>query len=201
LNLLSHSALTLGHYAEAREALEECVRLNISVDDRWGLGFGYQGLGRVAQAQGQHEDAVEMFRKGLETFTELGARRDVARALAEMGRSLFALGDTTEAEHTWYRALRIATETQGAHVALEALVGVARLKATQGALEQALELALSVMNNPACLQDTRGRASQLYAEMEAQLTSQQVEEAITRSQGKSFEVVVDEMLKQADRSR
>jgi hypothetical protein len=55
-------------------------------------------------------------------FMAFGARRDVAGALTEMGRSLPALGNDAEAGHVWHEAFQIATETQGAHVRLEALV-------------------------------------------------------------------------------
>ena len=72
LNTLSQSALRLGRYDEAHAALEESVALNTSIGDRWVLGSAYRGLGVVAQAQGEHQQAVEMFRKSLDTFTELG---------------------------------------------------------------------------------------------------------------------------------
>jgi len=77
--------------------LEESVALNISVGARWKLGFAYRGLGLVAQEQGEHIQAVDMFRRSLGTFAELGARQNVGRALAEMGLSTFALGDDAEA--------------------------------------------------------------------------------------------------------
>jgi predicted ATPase/transcriptional regulator with XRE-family HTH domain len=195
LNLLSQSALALGRYAEAREALEECVALNMSVGDRWGLGFGYQGLGRVAQEQGQHAHAVDLYGEGLQIFSELGANRDVARALAEMGRSLLALGNVTEAGRVWHKAFQIATETQGAHVALEALVGIARLEAIQGRLEYALELLTIVLNNPASVQETKDRATHLSAELEVQLTTKQIETAQARARSKALEAVAEEVLK------
>ena len=197
LNLLSLSALALGQYAEARASLEECVELNISVGDRWGLGLGYQRLGRVAQAQDLHNYAIDMFTKGFEIFTELGARRDVARVLAEMGRSLFALGNDTEARQVWLKAIQIASETQGAHVALEALVGIARLLAKQGHLENALELLLIVMNNSASVQETKACASHLQAEVEAQLAKPQIDTTVARVQSKTFEAAVEEVLKQS----
>ena len=73
LDFLSRSALGLGRYAEARAALEENVALNSSIGFGWGLGTAYRGLGIVAQAQGEHQQAVVMFGKSLDTFTELGA--------------------------------------------------------------------------------------------------------------------------------
>jgi len=91
LNLFSQSALILERYDEARAALEESVELNKSVGTRWNLGTAYRGLGAVAHAQGEYQQAVFMFRQSLETFTELGGRQEVARVLADMGRSVFEL--------------------------------------------------------------------------------------------------------------
>jgi predicted ATPase/transcriptional regulator with XRE-family HTH domain len=196
LNNLSLSALWLGRYDEARLALEESVALGISVGDRWGLGFAYRGLGIIAQAQGEHLEALAMFRKSLDTLGELGARQDVARVLAEMGRSVFALGNDVEAGRIWRQALRIATETKGTFIALEALLGLASLRARSGDVEQAFELLWIVLNHPASVQDTQNRAARLRSELEAQLTSQQVQAA--RAQAKTLEVAVEEVLKQTE---
>jgi len=198
LNLLSWNALALGRYDEALAALEESTALFISVGDRWGLGFAYRGLGIVAQVQGEHHQAVDMFRKSLDTLTELGARQDVARMLAEMSRSVFALGNDAEAERVWRESLRIAIETGGTFVALEAIAGLASLQAKRGNTEHALELLLFVLNHPASFQGTKNHATQLRAELEAQLTSQQVEAAQVRAQAQTFESVVEEVLKQAN---
>jgi len=194
LNILSLSALRLGRYDEARAALEESVALLISIGDRWGLGSAYRGLGAVAQTKGEHGQAVDMFRKSLDTLTELGARQDVAQGLGEMGRSLFALGEDAEAGRVWRESLRIAAETRGTHVVLDALVGLASLDVKRGNMGHAFELLLIVLNHTASMQDTKNRAAHLRAELEARLTSQQVEAAQARAQSKTFEAVVEEAL-------
>jgi len=196
LDFLSRSALRLGRYDQARAALEENVALNRSIGFGWGLGTAYRGLGIVAQAQGKHQQAVVMFRKGLDTFTELGGSWFVACVLAEMAGSMLALGNEAEAGRVWHEALRIATDIHGTPVALEALIGIATLKAKQGNIEQALELLLIVLNHPASFQETKDRAAQLRAELEAQLTSQQVEAAETRATATTVEAAVGEILRQ-----
>jgi len=196
LNILSQSALILKRYDEARAALGESIALNISVGARWNLGSAYQGLGAVAQAQGEHGQAVEMFRKGVDTFTELGGRFYVAQGLAQMGRSVFELGNEAEAERVWRESLCIATEIHGMPVAIDALVGLASLQAKQGDKLKALELLLVVLDHPASVHETRDRAARLCVELEAGLTSQQVESAQVRAQAKTFEAAVDEVLKQ-----
>jgi len=194
LNHLGQSALILERYDEARAALEESVALNMSVDARWNLGHAYEGLGAVARAQGRHQQAVEMFHKCVDTFTELGGRFYAAHGLAEMGRSLFALGNEAEAEHVWHESLRIATEIHGIPVALYALIGLASLLAKRGDIEHALEVTLIISNHPASSHDTKNRAAHLRAELEAQLTSQQVEAAQARARSQRFDQIVEETL-------
>jgi tetratricopeptide (TPR) repeat protein len=195
LNLLSLSASSLGRYDEGRAALEECVALSSSNGDRWGVSLAYRGLGVVAQEQGLHAEAVKMLQISLEISTELGARQDAARTLAEMGRSVFALGNEVEAERLWREVLRIAVETRGTHAALEALIGLARLQARQGRVEHALELLLIVLDHPASIPGTRKRAAQLRTEFESQLTSQQAEAAAQRAHATAFEDTVRKLLK------
>jgi predicted ATPase/transcriptional regulator with XRE-family HTH domain len=194
LNMLSWNALALGRYDKARDALEESVALGISVGDRYGLGFAYRGLGLIAQAQGDHSEAVSLFHKSLDTLTELGARQDVARVLAEMSWSVLALGADADAGRAWREALRTAIETQGTFIALEALLGLASLQAKQGKPEFALENLMIVLNHPAGFQDTKNRAARLRIELEAKLKNQQVETALARAQVKTFETVIDEVL-------
>ncbi|MFN8475570.1 MAG: tetratricopeptide repeat protein [Anaerolineae bacterium] len=195
LRLFSQSAFSLGWYDEARAALEESAALNLSVGDRWGSGAAYRGLGVVAQARGQHQHAVAMFRKSLDTFIELGGGWWVARVLAEMGRSVFALGNEAKAESIWHESLRIATETHGTPVMLEALADLARLQAKRGNFEEALELLLIVLNHPAGFQETKTRARHLCMELEAQLTSEHVDAVRGRVQAKTLEATVHGILK------
>ena len=198
LNFLGQIALTLGRYDVARAALEESVALNLSVGACWNLGHAYEGLGAVARSQGKHQEAVDMFRKCVDTFTELGGRYYAAHGLAEMGRSLFALGNDAAAGRAWYESLRTATEIHGTPVALYALIGLASLLAKRGDVEHALEMALIISNHPASSHDTRDRAARLRIELEAQLTRPPAEAVLARAQAKTFEAVVDEVLKQTE---
>lgn len=195
LQNLSWMAVRLGRFDEARQALEESVLLNTSIGDRWNLGFAYRGLGLIAQAQGEHLEAADMFRKSLDMFIEIGARQDSARVLVEMSRSIFAQGNDVEAERGWREALHVTMETQATFVALEALAGIATLKAKQGNIEQALELLLIVLSHPASLQETKDRADRLRAELEARLTPTQIDAIRAHTAEKTFDAVVGELLK------
>jgi tetratricopeptide (TPR) repeat protein len=195
LRLLSHSALALGRYDEARAVLEESAALNQSLGDRWGLGSSYRGLAIVAQALGQHQEAVVMFGKSLHILTELGGNWWVARVLTDMSRSVFALGNRREAWRVWRESLRIATEIHATPVALEALASWASLQAEPDHREHALELLLIVLHHPASLQETKNRADRLRAELEAQLTSTQIEAIQAHAGEKTLEAVVEDLLR------
>ncbi len=194
LNSLGQIALTTGRYDAAYAALEESVALNISVGARWNLGHAYQWLGAVAQAQGQHQQAVDMFRKAVDALTELGGRFYAAQGLAQMGQSMLALGKETEAENVWREAMRIAMEIHGTPVALDALVGVAILRARKGDFERALEILSVVLNHPSSSHDTLNRATNLRTEVEGRLTAGQVQSAMTRVASKTLEEVALDVL-------
>jgi len=113
-----------------------------------------------------------------------------------MSRSVFALGDDAEAERLWRKSLRIAVETRGIFIALEALAGFASLHAKRGDIEQALELLLIVLNHPSSIQDTRNRAEILRVELESRLTPQQIQAVQAQAQKQSLDQVVNELLGQ-----
>ncbi len=195
LNFLSFNAMLVGRHDEARNALEESIEINAAVGDRWGLGIARRGLGLVAQAQGQHREALEPFQESLQLFHELGARWEVARVKCEMARSLFALGHAAEAEHHWCESLQLSVETQGLLTAMEAIVGLARLRAGRGDSEYALQLLIFSLRHPATLPETKVRAESLASELKEKLTPQQIESAQTLAEAWTFESVVNGLLR------
>ena len=196
LNFLSWSAIAAGRYGEAQRALEESVALYRSVGDRWGLASAYRGLALVAQAQDDHPQAMVSFQRSRGIFTDLGARWDTARVLSDMGRSLLAVGEDSDAERVWREAMGVAIETKGTLVALDALAGMAGLRAKRGHPEAALAWLLLVLNHPAVQPETKARATQLATELQMELTPGEFEAAHAAARNNTFESVVEAILKQ-----
>jgi hypothetical protein len=71
---------------------------------------------------------------------------------------------------------------------------LAAVRATEGATELALELATYILHHPASSKETQDRATQLRAELEAQLTLPQIEATQARTQDKSFDAIVREIV-------
>jgi hypothetical protein len=64
-------------------------------------------------------------------------------------------------------------------------------------MEHALELLLIVLNHPASFQETKDRASDLRADLEAQLTPTLIEAIQAHAGEKTFDAVVEDLLKEA----
>jgi predicted ATPase/transcriptional regulator with XRE-family HTH domain len=189
LNSLGLGAVTIGKYDEARAALEESISINASIGDRWGLGNAYLVLGMTEQAQKRYLSALDAFRQSLQTFTELGARWEMARVLSEIGRSTFALGNDSEAKRLWHEALRLSVETQGTPTAMEAIVGIANVQAKCGDHQKALRLLLFSISHSAIIPKTKVQAEQLVDELREKLTLEEFVSAQAFAAGSTVESV------------
>ena len=67
--------------------------------------------------------------------------------------------------------------------------------ASTGDCEQVLALLLIVLNHSASIQETKDRAARLRTELEAQLTPTQIEAIQTQAREKTFDAVVEDLLK------
>jgi len=196
LNFFSQTLYVLGEYREAQALLGESVALSTKTDDRSGLGHALNHLGLVAQTLGEYPEAHRLFRESLVVFKDIGNLWGIARALNHLGVVSWALDAYPESHHYFLEALVTAREAKAVPVAVEALVRIATVRAREGAVEQALELAAYVLQHPASSKETQDRAERLRLEFESQLTPQQVEAAQAQAQAKPFEAVVDEVLRQ-----
>lgn len=89
----------------------------------------------------------------------------------------------------------MALDFQAIPLALDALVGLAYLAAQAGQSEQAVELSICVSCHPASTQEAKERAEQLIAELEAQLTPEQLKAFQSQEAGvKTFDATVTKLL-------
>ncbi len=190
LNFLSPIAIKLGRYQEAQTFLQESLTLCVQLGDRWGIGTACRYLGLAALAQNNIPEAQSLIRQSLELFTELGTRWDIVRSLVYLGEATTAAGDPFEARRIFLQALQMALEVQAIPLALDALVGLAYLATQAGQAEQAVELSICVLCHPASTQEAKDRAEQLIAELETQLTPEQIEAAKAQPLPKIVEQVL-----------
>jgi hypothetical protein len=93
------------------------------------------------------------------------------RMLSDLGAALWQAGATHEAARAYAGSLKAALEVRGAHVALNAVLGLARYRLPTGEPAAAHTLVARVLADPAGREDTRSAASALYAKVCALLAA------------------------------
>ena len=194
LNTMSLSAVRIRRFEEARAAIEESIMINRSVGDRWGLGSAYRGLGLLEQEQGRHAEALAAFQQSWSVFADLGARWEEARVLSDMGRSLLAQGGSAQAEKVWRESIQLAVASQGVPLILDALTGIAQIRIKEAKIDEAYAYVLHILTHPVTTQETRSRADGLRAELESQLTLQEVESLQTQKNAAEFDAILKGIL-------
>ena len=65
--------------------LEQGLAVGREVGDTWSIAVGLASLGRLAQREGRHAEAVGLLRQALELTVERGGKRLAAECLAALG--------------------------------------------------------------------------------------------------------------------
>ena len=194
LGYLSLTTLALGETVETENLLRESLALAREIGYRSGIGRALDGLGIVVQVTRPNE-ARALFASSCDVFRGTGDLRNLSRVLSHQGYNSLAISDVPAAQNSFIAVLHLAREGGFIPFALDALVGLASLQAKQGDREHALELLLVVLNHPSSLQDTKNRAAQLRAELEALLTPSQIESIQANAEEETLESVVEKLLK------
>jgi len=190
LNFMVPTLIKLGLYEEAKGFMIESITLCERAKNRWGMGTAYRYLGSAYLAEGQYTEAQAYFQKSLEIFGEYTEGWDIALSLVYLGEASMMAGAPTEAKENYLKALRISVDSHLIPIALDSLLGLARLQARAGKIEHALELSYYIFNHPTGTQATKDRASEMILEAEKKLVSPQVQAIKESILNFSFEDIV-----------
>jgi tetratricopeptide (TPR) repeat protein len=155
------------------------------------MGTAYRYLGLATLATGRCNEAQGHFQKSLEIFGEYYKGWDIARSLTYLGDTAFMTSDLQEAENNYLDALRLAVEVKAIPVALDAVVGLARLCLFTGETEKAFELANFVLDQTASTQETKEISRQLISEAEKQLDEDCKKAIRERTLDQSLETIAE----------
>jgi predicted ATPase len=190
LNYISPTAIQLGYLEEAQAYLHESLLLCMQAGDRWGTGTAYRNLGLASLAQGSPDEAQLFIRLSLDIFGEYIEGWDIARSLTYLGDAVWMAGDLPGAKGIYQEAIRSALEARAFPVALDALVGLARLHLCAGEFERAFELSGFVLDHPAGVQETRDRSKGLMMEAVEQLDEERIRAVRKKIAGQSLETIL-----------
>lgn len=190
---LSAAASYLGRYVAARQWAEESLQINKALGHRSGIGESLKWLGLISHKLGETERGEALLRQSVSEFREIGDPTFMADALVHLGVVTRAVGEESGAKQYLLESLRTAIETQANHTALQALMEIAVSEMREGNSELALELVAHCLQHPSTQREVTDRAESLRAELEAQLTPQQIEAAEARAYAKTLQSLAQEI--------
>ena len=130
----------LGEHDASVALLNEALALGERLKDPWILFDIRAELSRIADAQGDVQEAIVHLERALEHLRQYGNPKGEALVLGELGRYYLQAGDATSA-FTRYRDKLVASEIMGSEQGVAAsLRGMCVAQRVQGNLQEAQEL-------------------------------------------------------------
>jgi tetratricopeptide (TPR) repeat protein len=171
LDFLSTSAYARGAYAEAENLLQEGLVLSQQVGDRFTTAYALNGLGLVKQSLEQHAEARQLLEDSISIWREIGDLASMAQSLNNLGNAFLETNEPDEAQKCFIEALSVGKNAGLIPVMLDALLGNATLRASEGLHKSAFRTLAYIKAHPASTQATKSRAEKLYTEFGSKLSA------------------------------
>ncbi|MFC1960909.1 protein kinase [Chloroflexota bacterium] len=196
LCLLGQVFLVVGKYERAEQQLQEALAIYKKLDAPWGIAYAMKDLGDVVFRQGKYVAARRILHESLEGFTVLGVRRYMAITHSTLGKVASALNEYPAARTHFHKALQLATATSAMPETLDILVSVAVFFADEGNQEQALELAIIVLQRSTVSYETNRTAEGLVAKLEVALAPETTRVVWDRALSLDLEATINDLLQE-----
>jgi tetratricopeptide (TPR) repeat protein len=195
LDFLSTSAYARGAFTEAEKLLREGLVLSKQVGDRFTTAYALNGLGLVNQSLGDYAQSRQLLEDSISIWREIGDLASLAQSLNNLGDVYLATNEPLEAQKCFREALSIAKDAGLIPVMLDALLGSAMLRASEGLPETAVKTLAHIKDHPASTQATKSRAEKLHAELGSKLPSQKSDVGPAAFQEDVFDQIIQEALR------
>jgi tetratricopeptide (TPR) repeat protein len=164
--MLGHAYRLEGDSAQAEQFYRQVLAATTHPTHR---ADSLSGLGRLAHAQGDLQQAERLQREALALYAQVESEVPMVGVYGCLGEVMLAAGGRrTEGRQTLRRALELAIRHHLAPVALELCIGVARLLLQSGDAEQASKLLALVEQHEASTFDARMKAGDSLVQMTEQ---------------------------------
>jgi DNA-binding SARP family transcriptional activator len=195
LNMLGVLAIMQESFDRAEQYYEEGLTLAHQMGDRQAVADMLNNLGYIKHHfTKNYEEAREHYRESIDISIEIGHRQGATSTLSNLGHLCVLMDEYAIAWDCLREALREAMEMGLTPLTIDALVGVARLRAAVGAEVPAAELLGLALNHPAVEADSAKAAEAVLVGLRERLPADEVEAALERGKAAELEQVVDELL-------
>ena len=194
LNFLVTTLIKLELYEQAKNFMWESIALCEKAKNRWGMGTAYRYLGLAYLAEGKYTEAQVNIYKSLEIFGEYTQGWDIALSLFYLGEVDMMAGDLNRSRENYLKALRISIDSNSIPIALDSLLGIARLQAQASKIEHALEISYYIMNHPSSTQETIDGAIEFCNQTRKSLTNSQIRVVEEEALKRTFDEIVSSVI-------
>jgi tetratricopeptide (TPR) repeat protein len=165
------------------------------MEDRLAMADTLTNLGYINHHHvGNLEKAKQYYTESLSISQEIGHRHGVTSTLSNLGHLYVLMGEHAPAWAYLRQALSESTSIGVAPLTLDALIGVARLRAETGQGDSAAELLGVALNHPSVEVDSAQVAETVLAGLRDVLPAEQLESAIDRGKTLDLDIVVAALL-------
>lgn len=119
------NAIQIGNYEIARMRLDESLALARQDGDAFRTAHSLNTLGDLARLEGNYAGAASFYQSGAALLKDLGAQRDLASLLSNLGYARLHLGDVDQANRAIRESLSIHQAQQNKPGMTECLIGLA----------------------------------------------------------------------------
>jgi tetratricopeptide (TPR) repeat protein len=186
--------LLLGQIDDAEQQLVECLEMTQETRDPNSITYALLYLGMVKQAQGDLVGARQRIEQSLTLYAGFNDLVGLERAWVTMGFLEIAAGNLEAAQGHFLSFLRIKQRTHSIRYILAAVLGMAAVRARAGDSSTALLWTLAVLQHQGLDWEARQRGETLYAELEGQLSPEQVAGANAQAASQSFDRIMNAVL-------
>jgi predicted ATPase/DNA-binding SARP family transcriptional activator/Flp pilus assembly protein TadD len=195
LNILGIVAIMQENYTQAEVYWEEGLSLAQEMGDRHTMADMCNNLGYINHHNlGNLEKARQHYKGSLSTAREIGHRQGATSTLSNLGHLHVVLGEHENAWEYLREALSESTAIGVTPLTLDALAGVALLRAETGQGDSAAELVGLIVNHPAVEADSVQVTETILDGLREALPAEQIEAALERGKGMDLDAVVSGLL-------
>lgn len=136
-NKIGRVLAVLGYFVEAKQTVEEGIRLAEAIKSRLISGLSHEDLGRIYLTASLHEQARIEFLVAIAHFEAAKTQRPLARAQSYLGQTEFLLGNLPAADQAYQTALTFFRAKSDYTNEAALSFGIGKLQLHQGRLESA----------------------------------------------------------------
>ncbi len=195
ISALSQTMFALGRAEEMEPILRKRLQLVKETGNQVAKGLLMEQLAQVTFAMGNLTEANNLCQETIALYRELGDLWNLSRVLSQMGYLKLAGGNESQAKTCFIEALALAYKGHLSANAVDALAGIATAQAQGKMKTSALEIIVHILRHPTTTREAKSRAESLRAELEADLTVEQIKSTQAQAERKSFEKIVEELLR------